>query len=171
MASKKSGLKRYEALAAELSESMRRGILRPGDRLPSVRHMCSSRKLSASTVFQAYYLLEARGLIRARERSGYYVADLSAAPLPLPPEPDTPSTPGDAAVSLDVSALVFDILESTMVRAVVPLGSAFPSPLLFPLQRLGQIVATTVKKLDPWGVVDDLAPGNARLRRQMPGAI
>jgi DNA-binding transcriptional MocR family regulator len=63
-------MKRYEALAADVEESIRSGVLRPGDRVPSVRHTSASRGVSASTVFQAYYLLEARGLIRARERSG-----------------------------------------------------------------------------------------------------
>ena len=61
-------MKRYEALAADIDASIRAGVLRPGGRLPSVRPTCASRKLSASTVFQAFYLLEARGLIRARER-------------------------------------------------------------------------------------------------------
>ena len=68
-------MKRYEALAADIEASIRAGVLRPGDRLPSVRHTCESRGISASTVFQAYYLLEARGLVRARERSGYYVSE------------------------------------------------------------------------------------------------
>ena len=44
-------MKRYEALAADIEESIRVGVLRLGDRLPSVRHTCASRKLSASTVF------------------------------------------------------------------------------------------------------------------------
>lgn len=158
------GMKRYESLAAEITESIRAGVLNPGDRLPSVRMACSSRGVSPSTVFQAYYLLEAQGLIRARERSGYYV---SPGTRQLAPEPDAPSRPGDTAVSLDVSERVFDILESTMVRDVVPLGSAFPSPLLFPLHRLGQFVAASAQKLDPWSSVDDLTPGNARLRRQI----
>lgn len=115
-------------------------------------------------MFQAYYQLEARGLIRARERSGYYVA---TGVRRLLPEPDSSSQPGDNSVSLDVSELVFDILESTMVRDVVQLGSAFPSPLLFPLQRLGQAMASSVQKLEPWSAVDHLSPGIARLRRQI----
>lgn len=159
-------MKRYEVLAEELTSSISSGLLRPGDRLPSVRQTRASRGLSASTVFQAYYLLEARGLIRARERSGYYVADTSK-PNALPLQPDAPSTPGEAAVSLDVSDHVFEILQATMVRDVVPLGSAFPSPLLFPLQRLGRIMAATVQKLDPWSAVDELTPGHARLRHQI----
>ncbi|MDM0073517.1 PLP-dependent aminotransferase family protein [Variovorax sp. J2P1-59] len=155
---------RYEALATEIAESIRAGVLHPGDRLPSVRQTRASRGVSPSTVFQAYYLLEAQGLIRARERSGYYVADGARH---LPPEPEAASQPEDDAVPLDVSERVFEILESSMVRDVVPLGSAFPSPLLFPLRRLGQILASSVQNLDPWSTVDDLTPGNARLRRQI----
>jgi len=163
-ADNQSGMKRYESLAADMADSIRAGVLRPGDRLPSVRQARASRGVSSSTVFQAYYLLEAQGLVRARERSGYYVA---AGAGQRPPEPEASSQPEDDAVSLDVSERVFEILESTMVREVVPLGSAFPSPLLFPLQRLGRVMAASAQQLDPWSAVDDLTPGNARLRRQI----
>jgi DNA-binding transcriptional MocR family regulator len=54
-----------------------------------------------------------------------------------------------------------------MSRKVVPFGSAFPSPLLFPLARLGQFMAASAKSLDPWSTVDDLTPGSAALRRQI----
>jgi DNA-binding transcriptional MocR family regulator len=157
-------MKRYEALAADVEESIRTGVLRTGDRLPSVRHTASRRGVGASTVFQAYYLLEARGLIRARERSGYYVA---ADPRGAPPEPELNSQPEDASIEVDVSDRVFDILEAGKMREVVPFGSAFPSPLLFPLARLGQALAASAKSLDPWSTVDDLSPGNAALRRQI----
>lgn len=157
-------MKLYETLAAEISSSIQEGILRPGDRIPSVRQTSQSRKISPSTVFQAYYLLEAQGFIRARERSGYYVAEGAQERLP---EPEHTSRPREEAAPLDISEYVFDILQSTMVRDVVPLGSAFPSPALFPLHRLGQVTAASVQKLDPWGTVDDLTPGNAALRRQI----
>lgn len=157
-------MKRYEALAADVEESIRAGVLRAGDRLASVRHTSTSRGVSASTVFQAYYLLEARGLIRARERSGYFV---SSGVRRVPPEPDLASQPRDESITVDVSERVFEILESSMTRDVVPFGSAFPSPLLFPLRRLGQAMASSVQTLDPWSTVDDLTPGNAALRRQI----
>lgn len=157
-------IKRYESLAAEIANSIQTGVLRPGDRLLSVRQASASRGVSPSTVFQAYYQLEAKGLIRARERSGYYVA---ASVRQFPPELDLTSQPHDEAITLNVSELVFEVLESAMARDVVPLGSAFPSPLLFPLSRLGQVMASCVQKLDPWSTVDDLTPGNAQLRRQI----
>jgi DNA-binding transcriptional MocR family regulator len=157
-------MKRYEVIAADIEGSIRTGVLRPDDRLASIRHTSESRGVSASTVFQAYYMLEARGLIRARERSGYYV---SAGVRRIPPEAELTSRPRDESIQLDVSERVFEILESSMTRDVVPFGSAFPSPLLFPLARLGQAMASSVQKLDPWSTVDDLTPGNAALRRQI----
>lgn len=156
--------KRYESLAADIEASIRAGVLRPGDRLPSVRHTCESRGISASTVFQAYYLLEARGLVRARERSGYYVSEGARK---RPPEPDHASRPADASIAVDVSELVFEVLEATRTRDTVAFGSAFPSPQLFPLARLGQSLAAMAPALDPWSTVDDLTPGNPALRRQI----
>lgn len=157
-------MKRYEALAADIAASIQRGLLRPGDRLPSVRQASASRKVSPATVFQAYYLLEAQGLIQARERSGYFV---TAGVRHLPPEPEAPSQPNEDSTTVDISERVFDILESAMAREVVPLGSAFASPLLFPMDQLARVTAASVQKLDPWASVDDLTPGSARLRRQI----
>lgn len=157
-------MKRYQALADDIARSIQAGVLKPGDRLPSVRQASAARKLSPATVFQAYYLLEARGLVQSRARSGYYVM---RAPPPLPPEPEVASRPDGESREVDVSQLVFEVLQSAMVRDVVPLGSAFMSPLLFPLDRIGRALATAAVNLDPWSTVDDLTPGNAALRRQI----
>jgi DNA-binding transcriptional MocR family regulator len=157
-------MKRYEALAEEIAQSIRTGVMKLGDRLPSVRQASMSRGVSPSTVFEAYYLLEARGLIRARERSGYYVI---AGAKSLPPEPEISSRPSNHSTTVDVSQLVFDILEATRTKDVVPFGSAFPSPLLFPLPRLARAMASSVQGMDPWSTIDDLTPGNASLRRQI----
>lgn len=156
-------MKLYEAYADEIAESIRTGVMKLGDRLPSVRQASASRGVSPSTVFEAYYLLEARGLVRARERSGYFVAALAKLQLP---EPGSPLPQGELQ-PVDVSELVFDILESAKARDVVPFGSAFPSPLLFPLPRLARSMAASVQAMDPWSSVDDITPGNASLRRQI----
>jgi len=158
-------MKLYEAYAEEIAQSIRTGVMKLGDRLPSVRQASASRGVSPSTVFEAYYLLEARGLIRARERSGYFVAAGAKAQLPEPGGGALPASGESGPV--DVSALVFDILESAKARDVVPFGSAFPSPLLFPLPRLARSMASTVQAMDPWSSVDDISPGNAALRRQI----
>ena len=157
-------MKRYEALADDIARSIRSGLLKPGERLPSVRQASTTRKLSPATIFQAYYRLEAQGLIESRPRSGYYVSRAVAA---LPLEPETASRPDGESRAVDVSELVFEILQSSMHRDVVPLGSAFMSPALFPLDRIGRAMANAALRLDPWSTVDDLTPGNAALRRQI----
>ncbi|MFZ6646726.1 PLP-dependent aminotransferase family protein [Undibacterium sp. TJN25] len=156
-------MKRYEQLAEDITGMITAGILRPGDRVPSVRQLHESRGLSASTVFQAYYLLESRGLITSKPRSGYYVkARLDR----LPPEPDISQPDGDST-PVDVSELVFEVLDTLKAPDIVPLGSAFPSPLLFPLKKLSLSLSSSMRNLDPWHTVADLPPGNASLRRQI----
>lgn len=157
-------MKRYEALADEIAAAIRAGTLRAGDRLPSVRATAAGHGVNASTVFQAYYLLEARGLVRARPRSGYFVADVvTEAPRAL----DAASAPDSESIAVDLPERVYAILEATTKREVVPFGSAFPSPHLFPLQRLAKTLAATVQKLDPRVSVETLIQGSAQLRRQI----
>lgn len=155
-------MKRYERYAEEIAQLIRTQVLRPGDRLPSVRQASASRKISPSTVFEAYYLLEARGLIHTKPRSGYYVSDQAAAPQ-MPPA----SRPRKRSTSVEISDLVFEVLGSVKDRNVVPLGSAFPSVQLFPLRKLARQLAHGMRDLDPWRIVEDLPPGNGRLRRQI----
>lgn len=157
-------MKLYEQLANSIAQSIQEGVLCRGDKLPSVRQASASRGVSPSTVFQAYYLLEARGLIIARERSGYFV---SGGTVGIPSSPEPIAQANEELTQVDVSELVFEVLESIKVRNVIPLGSAFPSPLLFPLSNLARTLASSVQIMDPWSSVDNLSPGDANLRRQI----
>ena len=93
--------KRYELLADEIARQISSNVLRPGDRLPSIREACEGRQVSPSTVFQAYYLLESRGLIRAEPRSGYFVNSR----LAVPPSLDRPPAVARNAVAAARAAL------------------------------------------------------------------
>ncbi|WP_121348892.1 GntR family transcriptional regulator, partial [Pseudomonas aeruginosa] len=156
-------MKRYEKFADEIAELIRTGVLAPGQKVPSVRHASRTYGVSASTVFQAYYLLESRGLIMARARSGYFVCQHVQRPLP---EPEISPRQADAT-EVDVSELVFSVLSSIKDPDTVPFGSAFPSPQLFPLPRLARSMAHAVRDMDPQSVVADMTPGNHGLRRQI----
>ncbi|GLO15210.1 hypothetical protein PPUJ20028_37940 [Pseudomonas putida] len=156
-------MKRYERFADDIAELIRSGVLGPGQRVPSVRYASQTHGVSPSTVFQAYYLLERRGLIRARPRSGYFVN--AHAPRQFS-EPQA-LQPVSESTDVDVSALVFSILDSIKDPNTIPFGSAFPSPELFPLQRLSRSLASASRSMDPRMVVTDLSPGNPQLRRQI----
>lgn len=151
----------YKGYADELAQLIRNGALRPGERLPSVRESTRHRGLSPVTVLRAYHALEARGLVVARARSGYYVSK-RLPPLPQPPARSRPR-PGSTAVDKD--DLIFEVLEAIRQQTVVPLGSAFPSPKLFPLPALYDALRRGMRDLDVWRTVADLPPGSAELRR------
>lgn len=156
-------MKRYEKFADEIAELIRSGVLAPGEKVPSVRHASRTYGVSPSTVFQAYYLLEDRGLIQARARSGYFVREHAKRPLH---EPDISTRPAETT-EVGVSELVFSVLASLRDPATVPFGSAFPSPELFPLQRLARSMAQSVRDMPAREVIAEMTAGNPDLRRQI----
>lgn len=155
-------MKLYETVADQLAGMIRSLTLRPGDRLPSVRSLSRSRAVSPSTVLHAYAELERSGLIAARPRSGYYVT-FRATPAAVPRSAATRSR----STRVAVSDLVFETLEASRDRKVIPLGSAFPSPLLFPWASLARYLGSGARHMDPWSTVESLPPGNVELRRQI----
>ncbi|WP_332877647.1 aminotransferase-like domain-containing protein [Massilia sp. S19_KUP03_FR1] len=155
---------RYKEYADELAQRIQAGHLKPGDRLPSIRAVKRQRGVSASTVFSAYYLLETQGYVEARNRSGYYVS----AKMPLPGLAERPTPVAQAhALPLDFSTLACQMLAQAGQRNLVPMGSAFPSPELFPFDQLAMSMGRALRRMDPWQTVEDLSPGNPALRRQI----
>lgn len=155
-------MKLYRQYASEIAALIAAGQLRPGDRLPSVREARARRGISASTVFQAYQLLERDGLVVTRPQSGFYVN------LPLAVRAPSASTPaGDAAAEVQVSELVFQVLGQVRARGTAPLGSAFPGPELFPLNQLARAASAGLNALDAGAIVEHLSPGHPRLIEQI----
>src|ERR1700748_668762 len=64
---------RYEEVAAKVTNIIKNLNLSAGERVPSVRQVSKELQVSLATVFQAYHLLEAKGLIVSRPKSGYFV--------------------------------------------------------------------------------------------------
>ncbi|WP_285673952.1 PLP-dependent aminotransferase family protein [Paralimibaculum aggregatum] len=90
---------RYERILVQIRTWIASGILKPGDRLPSVREMSKQTGFSAVTVQNAYAILESEGVVTARPRSGYYLNEdqHDAAPFPNGQEdfrasPDRPAS-------------------------------------------------------------------------------
>jgi len=156
-------MKLYEQLAHDIAEMIKSGVLAPGERVPSVRHASRTYGVSASTIYQAYFVLENRGLIRSRPRSGYFVCSQPRQSLPsVQRQPDKV-----VSTVVDVSELVFTVLASVRDPDIVPLGSAFPSPALFPMQRLSKSLAKATRQMDPRTMVAHLPAGSLDLRRQI----
>lgn len=153
----------YQDLAQQTANLIAQGVLRSGDRLPSIRQACRRNNVSPITVTQAYQVLESRGLIEARPKSGYFVRARLSPHLPEP----APTRPLGESTTLEVSDFIFQILDSVRNPNIVPLGSSFPSPHLFPLDKLGRFLAAAARQFEPLSTLTDLPPGNTELRRQI----
>ena len=132
----------YETLANEFASLIGGGQLRPGDRLPSVRHLASQRSLSVSTVVQALRTLESRGMVEARPQSGYYVRRRPARLA----EPAGNLAPAGAPVDVGVSRRLLAVLAANEAPGMLPLGSALPAPALLPHARVNRLYANILRR-------------------------
>jgi DNA-binding transcriptional regulator YhcF (GntR family) len=67
-----------DALRQRLVTGLHLGVLRQGDRLPSVRALAAEFDADPRVALAAYRVLEAEGLVEVRARSGIYVARTAA---------------------------------------------------------------------------------------------
>lgn len=152
----------YETVAKDVSSMISGGLLQPGSRVPSVRVLSRQKRISVSTVLQAYSLLENRGLIEARPQSGYYVRSA----LPQYAEPEV-SKPPRAPQMVGVQALVTRVLETSQDPRMVGLGPSVQHPTFVPTAQLQRLVGQAARHEPQTLTRYSFPPGRADLRRQI----
>lgn len=152
----------YQEVADKLARLIDEGVLRPGERLPSLRRISLQHTVSLTTAVQAYIQLEDRGLVEARPKSGFFVR-VRSRPLAEPKA----SKPPRAVTAVTVGALHSRLFESVMQPQVVPLGGAVPSADLLPTVKLNRLLAARSRSAGKRGVAYDMPPGAEALRRQI----
>ncbi len=135
----------YERLADEIARQIESGAFRAGDRIPSVRRSSQQRRVSVTTVLQAYQILEERGLIHARPQSGYYVRFRPQAVQFNPPVTAPVSNP--CPVRLD--ELILHLFQDVQDAHMVQFGPSMPDPALLPTKRLNRLLASLARLDDP----------------------
>src|ERR1700731_5126833 len=91
----------YVRIAETFTRQVATGVLRPGDRVPSLRKLSREQSVSLSTALQAYVWLENRGYLEARPQSGFYIRTPFAKLIPEPqaePLQSQPAAMGSNAV-------------------------------------------------------------------------
>lgn len=82
---RRSGVPAYRQVVDQVRQALRLGLLRPGDRLPTVRDVVKQIAINPNTVHRAYRDLEAQGLTEGRPGSGTYIRrSLSRVPQEQP---------------------------------------------------------------------------------------
>lgn len=65
----------YEQIRHSITRFVEMGVLKPGDKLPSVRQLAQDNGINSNTVAKAYQELEKEGVIYTMPKKGAYVAD------------------------------------------------------------------------------------------------
>ncbi|HEY0660134.1 MAG TPA: PLP-dependent aminotransferase family protein [Lysobacter sp.] len=129
----------YERLAERLRGQIQRGVLRSGERLPSLRQLGREQRVSLATAVEAYLQLEREGLIEARPRSGYYVR------APSVPAPRSIAAMRGSRTPQPVrNRALLGVLDVLARDDLLPLHAATPSLDLLPAAALS---AATVRAL------------------------
>ena len=154
---------RYEKLTRQITQLIRQGTYRPGERIPSVRQMSRQQGLSISSVLHAYLTLEDQGLIEARPQSGYYVRASTELKFP---EPEI-SAPSLDPSHVNLHDLVMKIMRDSSDPHLIQLGAAMPNLELLPTERMNHIMAGLARRSDRSTNQYNFPPGLDTLRVQI----
>lgn len=154
----------YYQVAEKLETMVTTGVLKTGDKLPSVRALSREQGISLSTAFKAYSALESKGLVEARPKSGYFVRFLPrqmTAALPRAPRFSPP--PRD----LTVDEMIATVYENMSEAGVVQLALAAPATELLPAAKLNKCLLDALRASPTSCLHYENIQGNESLRRHL----
>src|ERR1041385_6512990 len=160
---RQSKLPLYLRVAHQIEGQIRKGALRVGDRVPSIRGLKRTQGVSVSTVLQAYFWLENQGWIEPRPQSGFYVR---APYTELAPEPEFHASQS-VPTEVGIADLLDEIVSAIGDRRNVPLGAAAAHPSLYPNGKLNKIMSKIARSDPTHSSRYELANGLEVLRRQI----
>ena len=153
----------YERSAERIAQQIEQGTYAPGDRLPGVRRLRQQLGVSVATVVAACALLEQRGVLEARPRSGFFVRE-SAQPLLITAESDTEAA-GPSLVS--GQERVLELVQAHNDPRVTSFGAASPPAAFLPTSALDRCFARVRRRQRERVAAYDFPPGSAELRTQI----
>lgn len=132
---------KYEKITQHIKLSVKKGILPPGVKVPSLRTICSKFNCSMSVAMQAYRELEMQNVIESVEKSGFFVR---------PQQPDILPSPQNAAYSLTSASpkekpLISKVIDLSNDRNIISLAAGIPDTEILPIQKLNKIITQTLK--------------------------
>ncbi|GGZ34639.1 GntR family transcriptional regulator [Echinicola pacifica] len=154
----------YEKLGAELEQQIKNGTFKYGERLPSIRSIHKESTLSISTVLQAMYWLESRGLVEAKPKKGYFVTyqphQLVFQAVKYPARPSQ----GKEGMT-DFVHKVYGMEQEELELTDFSLGA--PHSSMLPIAKLKKIIRETLRESPEACTQYEPIQGSRLLRRQI----
>ncbi|HYV93275.1 MAG TPA: PLP-dependent aminotransferase family protein [Chitinophagales bacterium] len=153
----------YHEVAERFERLINDHVLKSGDKLLSVRSLSKEQGVSMSTAFQAYSILENKGLIEAREKSGYYV---KFSPREFPQIPHHEISMKEARKT-SVDDMIAEIHKNISAENILKFSLAAPSLELLPAAKLNKAVVQAIRSSKDSCLGYENIQGNELLRNQI----
>ncbi|MDN5286166.1 MAG: transcriptional regulator [Mucilaginibacter sp.] len=153
----------YNEIASGIAGQITGGVLKSGDRLPSVRMLCKEHGISMNTAKRVFLELEAQSLIDPKPQSGYFVSRLPYLKLPLPEV----SRPSSLANDNEPDELISKVYANMGNNELTLFSISAPSGDLLPLAKLKKEIVHATRELKEGGSAYESLQGNVKLRRMI----
>lgn len=153
----------YTEIAATIAFQIRNGVLREGDRLPSVRLLCKEHNISMNTAKRVFLELESQSLIESKPKTGYFVSKFSYHKLPLPQESNPTLLANDAEPNEIINTVYSNIGNSK----VTLFSFNTLSGAMLPLAKMKKEILEATRTLTSGGIEYEPVQGNVNLRRMI----
>lgn len=153
----------YNEIANGIASQIRNGVLKAGDKLPSVRMMCQEHQVSMNTAKRVFLELESQSLIESKPQSGYFVSRLMSVKLPL----SEVSRPSLMANNNEPDELISKVYENMGKKGITFFSIGIPSGDLLPQAKLKKEIINATRELKDGGTEYEELQGNLKLRRMI----
>lgn len=151
----------YTEIANRITSQIKSGVLKAGDKLPSVRKLCQDNQISMNTAKRVFLELESQSLIESKPQSGYFVSKLLSVNLPLPEV----SRPSLIANNDEPDELISKVYENMGKKGLTMFSIGIPSGDLLPQAKLKKEIINATRELKEGGTEYEELQGNLKLRR------
>jgi len=153
----------YNEIANNIANKIKGGVLKVGDRLPSVRLLSKEHGISLNTAKRVFLELEAQSLIQPKPQSGYFVGTLDYLRLPLP----NASKPLSVAKNTEPNEMINSVYSNMGRKDLTLFSIGVPSGNLLPLAKLKKEIVLATRALKEGGTEYEPLQGNEKLRRMV----
>lgn len=153
----------YENIVENYTNQISKGVLKPGEKLPSVRKLCNELNVSKNTIIQAYTILESEGLIDSKAQSGFFVKKKIGKTLP---EVEI-QTLEAVKKNYNRDELISNTHEIANIPNLVSFGGGVPSNDMLPMKKLNKIMLSILRDSVDAGMRYEFPPGYYKLRREI----
>lgn len=153
----------YQQIIEFIDDQQQQGLLRAGDKLPSLRKLSKQLEISVPTVKQAYLELEKQGRVCARPQSGYYLQAEQARTL----KPTRNKWMGSKPVEVNCRSLIEQVHDAVHLPNTVALGISNPVNTHPPDKALARLMRSVLSKVADKAVSYGPVNGDPKLRMQL----